>query len=292
MPMPIHIGQYLGCRNWGRHSLDRFTPSTLAGFDSPGKRIYSVRILSAETHMPMNIPRFDKTRILTIGDAMVDRYWHGDTTRVSAEAPIPVVDVSNIEDRPGGAANVALNVATLGAKSSLIAATGRDEIGGILRTKLESLGIDCKFVVLDDWRTTTKIRLVSRNQQILRADFEDVVEVDSAEIIARLNDEPACDGVILSDYDKGFFCEPAAVIRAARKKLLPIYVDPKFKSFEAYSGATIIKPNSHELQHAVGVWETDAEMVSKSRELMTRIGCEALLVTRAAEGMTLIPRDG
>ena len=120
----------------------------------------------------MNIPRFDNACILTIGDAMLDRYWHGETSRVSAEAPIPIVDVAGIEDRPGGAANVALNVATLGSRSFLIAAVGRDEMGRVLRGKLEASGITCDFLEFDGWPTITKVRLVSRNQQMLRADFE------------------------------------------------------------------------------------------------------------------------
>ena len=291
MPIPAQVGQYLGCRNSERVSLDWFTTLTLAGFQEPGKQIDCAKIRPAETITSMNIPRFDNARILTIGDAMVDRYWHGETTRVSAEAPIPVVDVSDIEDRPGGAANVALNVATLGAGSSLIAATGTDEMALILRGKLESSGIDCEFVEIENWSTITKVRLVSRNQQMLRADFEQTVEVRADEVIARLNSQSDCDGVILSDYDKGLFTDPAAVIAAARDRSLPVYVDPKFKSFEAYSGATIIKPNAMELRHAIGDWQCEAEMVSKSREMMLRIGCEAFLVTRAAEGMTLIPRD-
>ncbi len=123
----------------------------------------------------MKIPRFDNAHILTIGDAMLDRYWHGDTHRVSAEAPIPVIDVSSIEDRPGGAANVALNVATLGAASSLIAATGQDEMSDILESKLSSSGIDCHFIKVEGMSTITKVRLVSRSQQMIRADFEALV---------------------------------------------------------------------------------------------------------------------
>ncbi len=246
--------------------------------------------------MPMNIPRFDNACILTIGDAMLDRYWHGETSRVSAEAPIPIVDVAGIEDRPGGAANVALNVATLGSRSFLIAAVGRDEMGRVLRGKLEASGITCDFLEFDGWPTITKVRLVSRNQQMLRADFEQRLDGHAgdtgAEIIARMNNLGSCDGVILSDYDKGLFVDPTAVIDAARARSLPVFVDPKFKSFDAYAGATVIKPNELELQHAVGVWHSDAEMVTKSRDLMSRIGCDALLVTRAAEGMTLIPRNG
>ncbi|MBT7369433.1 MAG: bifunctional heptose 7-phosphate kinase/heptose 1-phosphate adenyltransferase, partial [Gammaproteobacteria bacterium] len=149
----------------------------------------------------MKIPRFDNASILTIGDAMVDRYWHGETRRISAEAPIPVVDVSEIEDRPGGAANVALNVATLGARSMLIAATGADDMAQVLKAKLESSGIGCRFVEVPGWSTITKIRLVSQSQQMIRADFEDPVKVDPADLIALLDDTESCDGIVFSDYD-------------------------------------------------------------------------------------------
>ena len=290
--MPIQITQYLGFRNSDLNSLVLFMSRTLARFREPGKQIECAKIALVGAYSLMNIPKFDNACILTIGDVMVDRYWHGISSRVSAEAPIPVLDVSNIEDRPGGAANVALNVATLGARSSLIAATGRDELAIILREKLESSGIGCQFIESEDWPTITKVRLVSQNQQMLRADFEKVIDIDPAELIVRLNSLGDFDGVILSDYDKGLFADPRAVIEVALEKSLLVCVDPKFKSFEAYSGATVIKPNAVELRHAVGDWHSEAEMVLKSRELMSRIGCKAFLVTRASEGMTLIPSDG
>jgi len=240
----------------------------------------------------MKIPRFDNAAILTIGDAMIDRYWHGDTRRVSAEAPIPVVDVSEIEDRPGGAANVALNIATLGARSMLVAATGKDEMASIMKAKLESSGIACRFLEVDGWPTITKIRLVSRSQQMVRAVFEVPVDIDADDIISALDDAASCNGIVFSDYDKGVFTDPARIISAARAKNLPVYVDPKFKPFMAYEGATIIKPNTLELRHAVGDWHSEAEMVDKCRSMITRIGCEAMLVTRASEGMTLIQKSG
>lgn len=240
----------------------------------------------------MNTLRFDSANILTIGDAMVDRYWHGETGRVSAEAPIPVVDVAEVEDRPGGAANVALNVATLGARSSLIAATGRDDAAGVLKAKLESPGIGCYFIEVDGWPTITKIRLVSRNQQMVRADFEQPLEVEPEDILAQLEQVDDCNGIILSDYDKGLLTNPADVIAAARNRGIPVYVDPKFKPFEAYEGATIIKPNILELKAALGGWSSDREMIDGCRRLIEQTGCEAMLVTRASEGMTLIPRTG
>ncbi|MDA0977349.1 MAG: bifunctional D-glycero-beta-D-manno-heptose-7-phosphate kinase/D-glycero-beta-D-manno-heptose 1-phosphate adenylyltransferase HldE [Proteobacteria bacterium] len=239
----------------------------------------------------MKSPRFDSAHILTVGDAMLDRYWHGDTRRVSAEAPIPVIDVTAIEDRPGGAANVALNVASLGARSALVAATGRDEAAEVLLQKLEASGIDCRFIQFDDWPTITKIRLVSRNQQMLRADFERGHLVPVEQMMTAVGAVEGYDSIIVSDYDKGMFSDLAPLMSHARQLGKPVLVDPKFKPFADYAGATLIKPNTLELQKAVGQWSSEADMIARCRELMTRTGCEAFLVTRAAEGMTLIYRD-
>lgn len=239
----------------------------------------------------MDSPRFDNAHILTIGDAMLDRYWHGDTNRVSAEAPIPVIDVAEVEDRPGGAANVALNVATLGAASSLIAATGLDEAADILAAKLAASGIDCRFIACDDTPTITKVRLVSRSQQLVRADFEEMFEVPVQSIVDQVKLLSGYDCVVLSDYDKGMFDDPRQVIDHARGHNKAVFVDPKFKPFTAYAGATLIKPNTLELRHAVGGWDSDNDLLAKCRELLVKTGCDAMLVTRAAEGMTLILGD-
>ncbi len=236
----------------------------------------------------MKLPRFDTAHILTIGDAMLDRYWHGETERVSAEAPIPVIDINEIEDRPGGAANVALNVATLGARSSLIAATGIDEMAEILKAKLVASGIACAFIEDPQRPTITKVRLVSRSQQLVRADFEEMYAVAAAQLIEQAATLNGYDSVILSDYDKGLFNEPVKLIEALAQQNKPVLVDPKFKPFAAYQGATLIKPNTLELRHALGGWDNDAELKAKCRTLMRNIGCTAMLVTRASEGMTLI----
>lgn len=239
----------------------------------------------------MDLPRFDSAHILTIGDAMLDRYWHGDTNRVSAEAPIPVIDVDEIEDRPGGAGNVALNVATLGAASSLIAASGRDDMANILSAKLTSSGIACSFIVCEDVPTITKVRLVSRNQQLVRADFEKPFSVTVEAVIEQLKNINGYDAIILSDYDKGLFNNPRALIDHANNEGKAVFVDPKFKPFSSYQGATLIKPNLLELRHAVGGWRSEREMLEKCRQLLAAIGCGAMLVTRASEGMTLVLPD-
>ena len=156
----------------------------------------------------MKVPRFDGAKILVVGDVMLDRYWHGDTRRVSAEAPIPVVDINEIEDRPGAAANVALNIATLGSEASLIAAIGMDDSGDILKSKLESANISCHFVESKETRTTIKLRVVSQNQQLIRADFEDIVDIAGSSIVSHLADSIGqADSVVLSDYDKGVLAD-------------------------------------------------------------------------------------
>ena len=157
----------------------------------------------------MKLPRFDKAYVLVIGDLMLDRYWLGTTERVSAEAPIPIVSVKDIEDRPGAAANVALNVASLGANVALIGMVGRDEPGELLLEKLDSAGVSCRLYKQSGYRTTTKLRIVSRNQQLIRADFE-LCEAMDERVLAKLVDETISnsDNVLLSDYDKGVIVDP------------------------------------------------------------------------------------
>jgi D-beta-D-heptose 7-phosphate kinase/D-beta-D-heptose 1-phosphate adenosyltransferase len=172
-----------------------------------------------------------------------------------------------------------------------VAATGQDEMAEVLRVKLESSGIGCAFITLPDWSTITKIRLVSRNQQMLRADFEKPAAVAVDDLIASIGEVSTYDAIIFSDYDKGVFVDPASVISRLQPSGKPILVDPKFKPFADYKGATVIKPNTLELHNAVGYWQSDAEMISKCRVLMDNIGCQAMLVTRASEGMTLIEKE-
>ncbi|MFT4676311.1 MAG: D-beta-D-heptose 7-phosphate kinase/D-beta-D-heptose 1-phosphate adenosyltransferase [Patiriisocius sp.] len=240
----------------------------------------------------MKLPRFDNSRILVFGDVMLDRYWHGSTERISAEAPIPVVDIQTIEDRLGGAANVALNVTSLGGLAGLIGAIGDDEAGTILRAKLATAGIDDGLVALNDRPTITKYRIVSRKQQLVRADFESTEAVASEAFTSVLNDKlQQFDILILSDYDKGALAEPQDAIRLALKQNKPILVDPKFKDFSAYAGATLVKPNQGEFSRAIGSWSTEQEMVEKARIMMANLGFTSMLITRGSNGMTLVPKD-
>jgi D-beta-D-heptose 7-phosphate kinase/D-beta-D-heptose 1-phosphate adenosyltransferase len=240
----------------------------------------------------MDLPRFDHARVLVFGDAMLDRYWHGATSRISPEAPIPVVDIAAIEDRLGGAANVALNIAALGGTASLVAAVGADEAASALRTKLEGAGITSQLVELNDRPTITKVRIVSQKQQLVRADFEIVKGIEPDLFIAALEAMlPDADALVLSDYDKGVLDDPKQAIALANKLGKPILVDPKFKDYSAYAGATVVKPNRKEFQAAVGGWSTDQEMVQKAQTMMANLGVEAMLITRGDEGMTLVERE-
>lgn len=237
----------------------------------------------------MKLPRFDKARVLTLGDAMLDRYWHGNTVRISAEAPVPVIDVKQREDRLGGAANVALNVAALGAGSTLVAVLGLDESAAILKAKLDSAGIQDATLGLADYPTVTKLRLVSHGQQMVRADFEEIRDLPAAPLMpAFLAAAGNADVVILSDYDKGVISDPQAFIQAARGLQKTVLVDPKYKDFKLYAGATIIKPNRVEFMKAVGAWANEAELVAKCHAMIDALGLQAILVTRDSDGLTLV----
>lgn len=241
----------------------------------------------------MKLPKFNSGRVLVFGDVMLDRYWHGSTERISAEAPIPVVDISEVEDRLGGAANVALNIASLGGSVGLVGAVGEDESGKILRTKLISAGIDDGLVTLNDRPTITKFRIVSRKQQLVRADFESIADIDAGQFQAALSTRlKEYDVVVLSDYDKGVLANPQQSIRDALALNKPVLVDPKFKDFKTYSGATLLKPNHKEFRAAVGGWSSEQEMVQKAQTMMTNLGFSSMLITRGAEGMTLVQHKG
>lgn len=226
-----------------------------------------------------------------MGDAMLDRYWHGDTDRISSEAPIPVVDIEEVEDRLGGAANVALNISALGAKSSLMGVIGKDESGSIIKAKLGTAGIGDFLVELPESQTSTKFRIVSRKQQLARADFERIIAIDpvvfSADLAQCLAEH---DVLILSDYDKGTISDPQFFISAAKKANVPVLVDPKFKDFSVYKGATLLKPNQKEFHKAVGRWQSESEFVAKCQNMITQLELEAILVTRGADGLTLVQR--
>lgn len=243
--------------------------------------------------MKIELPDFNNARVLVVGDIMLDRYWHGGTSRISPEAPVPVVKVGQIEERPGGAGNVALNIASLGAMSSLVGLSGDDEQADALVTRLEGAKINCHFVRDKSLATITKLRVISRNQQLIRLDFEDHID-DYAKV--SLYDQ-AIDLLekhqilLLSDYAKGAIFKPQVLIQKSRELGIPVLVDPKGIDFERYRGATLLTPNLHEFESVVGECRDDATLVKRARELLEQLDINAILITRGEHGMSLIQRD-
>ncbi|MBN4053884.1 bifunctional D-glycero-beta-D-manno-heptose-7-phosphate kinase/D-glycero-beta-D-manno-heptose 1-phosphate adenylyltransferase HldE [Haliea sp. AH-315-K21] len=240
--------------------------------------------------MKLNIPRFDTTRILVVGDVMLDRYWHGDTSRISPEAPVPVVKIDNIEESPGGAANVALNIAALGAACNLTGIIGNDAAGKSLQQALIAAGIECDFHLSDENPTITKLRVLSHHQQLIRLDFEEDFSNESS---AHLNNKISAllknvDLVIFSDYKKGSLNNIENFIALIKSADIPILVDPKGDDFSKYKGVTLLTPNLNEFETVVGKCATEEELVSKAQHLIKELDLEALLVTRGEHGMSLI----
>ncbi len=239
--------------------------------------------------MKLSMPRFDQAAVLVVGDVMLDRYWHGATNRISPEAPVPVVKVEQIEDRPGGAANVALNIAALGAPAWLVGVTGQDEAAASLAERLQAAGVAAHFQRIASQPTIVKLRVMSRHQQLLRLDFEEPFATDAdallAEVSALLDQVKV---LILSDYGKGALQNHQALIQAARARAVPVLADPKGKDFSIYRGASLITPNLAEFEAVVGRCADEAELVTKGLALLAELELGALLVTRGEHGMTLL----
>lgn len=240
------------------------------------------------------IPDTSHARVLIVGDVMLDRYWFGDVSRISPEAPVPVVRINRCEERPGGAANVARNARALGARVALLSVVGTDEAGRALERLLESSGIDTSLHEDSGLDTTVKLRVIGRQQQLLRVDFEtwpnhEVLQSKLAEFAGRVED---CDVVILSDYGKGGLAHITEMIRLARDAGKAVLVDPKGEDYARYAGATLLTPNRAELRQVVGSWRDEADLARRAQQLRTELGLDALLVTRSEEGMTLFLADG
>ncbi|WP_024872360.1 bifunctional D-glycero-beta-D-manno-heptose-7-phosphate kinase/D-glycero-beta-D-manno-heptose 1-phosphate adenylyltransferase HldE [Tolumonas lignilytica] len=244
--------------------------------------------------MRITLPDFSAARVLVVGDIMLDRYWSGPTRRISPEAPVPVVKVEKNEDRPGGAANVALNVAALGGKTTLLGFVGQDEAADCLAAKLASHRVGADLVKVADLPTITKLRILSGNQQLIRLDFEDsFATADPAPLLAKLDAAlPDYDVLILSDYAKGALTCVRDIIQLARKHKVPVLIDPKGDSFEKYRGATLIKPNMLEFETIVGKVKNEDDLIEKAKRLLDELDLEALLVTRSENGMLLVRRGG
>lgn len=240
--------------------------------------------------MKLDLTALEHARLLVVGDVMLDRYWHGGTSRISPEAPVPVVRVEEVEDRPGGAANVALNIVSLGGKAALAGLVGNDDNADRLASRLDTAGVTTHFDRSPGIPTITKLRVMSRNQQLIRLDFEEGLgEVDTTGLLTRVESALLdCDLVILSDYGKGTLNRVEDVIALARAAGKPVLVDPKGSDFRRYRGATLITPNLGEFEAVVGHCRDDGELAARGEALRVELELEALLITRSEKGMTLI----
>ena len=236
------------------------------------------------------LPAFDEARVLVVGDVMLDRYWFGDVERISPEAPVAVLKVGRVEERPGGAANVARNVAALGAQCTLLSVMGDDEAGRCLEKLLaEQKNVRALLHRDPTISTTIKLRAIARQQQLLRIDFEtqpshEVLHAKLADFRTQL---PQVDVVVLSDYGKGGLTHIAEMISLARAASKPVLVDPKGDDYLRYTGATLLTPNRSEFREVAGSWKNEAELNAKAEKLRTELKLEALLVTRSEDGMSL-----
>ena len=240
--------------------------------------------------MTLTIPDFSRTRVLVAGDVMLDRYLFGGTSRISPEAPVPVVHVRSSDDRAGGAANVAVNLAALGVTTTLLGVVGRDEEARRLQEVLEARGITCRFSRSDHRPTITKTRVHSRGQQLIRLDREESQDDPAgpslaASLTAALKD---VDAVVLSDYGKGALGDVASMIEACRLAGVPVMVDPKGTDFSRYRGSSVITPNQSEFEAVAGSAASDDDMVARARKMLRDLELEALLVTRSEKGMLMV----
>lgn len=235
-----------------------------------------------------------QVRVLVVGDAMLDRYWYGAVDRISPEAPVPVVRVTHEEERLGGAANVAYNVVSLGARASLLTVVGNDEASHKLEALLARSGVEPQLGRDSALRTTVKLRVIGRQQQLLRLDFENTPEDEVlASQTASFSDlVPEHQAVVFSDYGKGGLAHIGAMIEAARTAGRPVLIDPKGSDYSRYRGASVITPNRAELREVVGPWRDEADLSRRAHGLRDRLGLQALLLTRSEEGMTLYDASG
>ena len=244
--------------------------------------------------MTISREKLSNARVLVVGDVMLDRYWYGAVDRISPEAPVPVVRITREEERNGGAANVAFNVVTLGAQSSLLTVVGDDEASHKLEALVAGTGIRTHFGRDPDLKTTVKLRVIGRQQQLLRLDFENTPkrEVLATQTAAFARLLPDHDAVLFSDYGKGGLAHVSDMIAGARAAGKPILIDPKGNDYSRYKNASIITPNRAELQQVIGPWPDEPELQIKVHNLREQLGLEAVLLTRSEEGMTLFDAQG
>ena len=244
--------------------------------------------------MPISKEKLAMASVLVVGDVMLDRYWYGAVDRISPEAPVPIVRITREEERSGGAANVAYNVVTLGAQSSLLTVVGEDEASHKLEALVANTGIRTHFGRDSELKTTVKLRVIGRQQQLLRLDFENTPQTEllasQTETFIRLL--PEHDAVLFSDYGKGGLAHVSDMIERARTAGKPILIDPKGSDFSRYKNASVITPNRTELQQVIGTWKDESDLQTKCHNLREQLGLEALLLTRSEEGMTLFDAQG
>jgi D-beta-D-heptose 7-phosphate kinase/D-beta-D-heptose 1-phosphate adenosyltransferase len=238
-------------------------------------------------------PEFRSARIIVIGDVMLDRYWSGQASRISPEAPVPVVKVKTVEERIGGAGNVALNIAKLGGKVILLGVVGDDAESKILKQLLEAEGVVCDFVVEKSLRSICKLRVMAQHQQLIRLDFEDTpIKFDRDALkTALIRHLPENNVVVFSDYGKGTLADVSMYIIAAKQAGVKVLVDPKGVDYQRYAQADLITPNLAELQAVVGTCENEEDLIEKGRALLVQYQIPTLLLTRGEAGMTLIQND-
>ncbi|EJN07302.1 D-glycero-beta-D-manno-heptose-7-phosphate kinase [Herbaspirillum sp. YR522] len=236
---------------------------------------------------------WNRARILIVGDVMLDRYWFGEVNRISPEAPVPIVRVEKREERLGGAANVARNTASLGAGTALLGVTGDDEPARVIDTLLGEMGISSHLARDASISTIVKLRVIGRQQQLVRIDFEEApTDTVLRDKLTQFNSlVGAHDVIVFSDYAKGSLVNVAQMIAAARQLGKRILVDPKGDDFSRYAGASILTPNKSEMVRIVGQWKSEDDLTARAQKLRAELGLEALLLTRSEEGMSLY-RDG
>lgn len=236
-----------------------------------------------------SLSRVAQCRVLVVGDVMLDRYWHGEVARISPEAPVPVVHIQREENRLGGAANVALNIKTLGARVTLLSMVGQDDAARSLRNLLNAQGIECELGEDPGMETIVKLRVIGRSQQMLRIDFEKEPDHEIlSNMLGRFGELLAeHDMVLFSDYGKGGLAHIPKMIRLAQDAAKPVLIDPKGTDWSRYSGATVITPNRAELTQVLGSWQDEASLGSKVEALLAQLQLKALLLTRSEYGMSL-----
>jgi len=250
--------------------------------------------MSAASLAVPSLDELARRRILVVGDVMLDRYWHGAVDRISPEAPVPVVRVERVEERLGGAANVALNVKSLGARVTLLTVVGEDHAADSLRGLLATHGIEAQLRTDPQLSTILKLRVIGRAQQLIRIDFEND---PGHEVLAQMVDAfeaslPLHDVVVFSDYGKGGLAHIPRMIELARAAGKPVFIDPKGHDYRRYAGSSVITPNRSELAQVVGAWKDEADLAARVAALRESIGVESVLLTRSEEGMTLFGADG